>query len=205
MAGQPPCRILVMASGNGSNFQAYAPLPPSSPLATRETANGHLQPHRRRCRGHDPQLQDRAPRREPRKGLRHDAGRAGRYGSSHLSSLGPYPPLTTCPPYPHTRPETCSSRPSGIPWEYFNLISGGFLPKGEKDPEKVADARKRYDAALAEKVLAQEERPELVVLAGWMHVFSAPFLEPLQRAGVRVINLHPALPGMSSTVPIPLL
>lgn len=22
MAGQPPCRILVMASGNGSNFQA---------------------------------------------------------------------------------------------------------------------------------------------------------------------------------------
>ena len=50
-------------------------------------------------------------------------------------------------------------------------------------------------------MLAQEERPELVVLAGWMHVFSAPFLEPLQRAGVRVINLHPALPGMSPYSP----
>lgn len=90
----------------------------------------------------------------------------------------------------------------GIPWEYFNLISGGFLPKGEKDPEKVADARKRYDAALAERVLALEERPELVVLAGWMHVFSAPFLEPLQKAGIRIINLHPALPG-TSCVPEP--
>ena len=99
--------------------------------------------------------------------------------------------------------QTCSSLPLGIPWEYFNLISNGFLPKGEKDPEKVADARKRYDAALAEKVLAQEERPELVVLAGWMHVFSAPFLEPLQKAGVRVINLHPALPGMFFTTASP--
>lgn len=62
----------------------------------------------------------------------------------------------------------------------------------------MAEARRAYDAALAERVLAMEERPELVVLAGWMHVFSAPFLEPLQRAGIRVINLHPALPGEST-------
>lgn len=61
----------------------------------------------------------------------------------------------------------------------------------------MAEARRAYDAALAERVLGMEERPELVVLAGWMHVFSAPFLEPLQRAGVKVINLHPALPGES--------
>lgn len=85
--------------------------------------------------------------------------------------------------------------PTGIPWEYFNLISNGFLPKGVKDEATVAEARSKYDAALAEKVLALEERPELIVLAGWMHVFAASFLEPLEKAGIKVINLHPALPG----------
>lgn len=84
---------------------------------------------------------------------------------------------------------------AGIPWEYFNLISHGFLPKGEKDETKVAEARQKYDAALAEKVLAEEQRPALIVLAGWMHVFSAAFLEPLEKEGIKVINLHPALPG----------
>lgn len=85
----------------------------------------------------------------------------------------------------------------GIPWEYFNLISNGFIAKGEKDEQKVAEARYRYDAALAERVLSAEEKPELIVLAGWMHVFSGGFLEPMEKAGVKVINLHPALPGRS--------
>ncbi|KAI6779053.1 nuclear pore complex protein Nup107 [Emericellopsis cladophorae] len=85
---------------------------------------------------------------------------------------------------------------AGIPWEYFNLISHGFLGKGEKDEQKVAEGRRNYDAALAERILsAEKERPELIVLAGWMHVFSPAFLEPIERAGVRIINLHPALPG----------
>lgn len=86
------------------------------------------------------------------------------------------------------------SRP-GIPWDYFNLISNGFLQKGETDEQKVAEGRRRYDAALAERILsADKERPELIVLAGWMHVFSTAFLEPIERAGVRIINIHPALP-----------
>lgn len=84
---------------------------------------------------------------------------------------------------------------AGIPSEYFNLVSGGFQQKGEKDEAKLKDARARYDAALAENVLA--DKPHLVVLAGWMHVFSEPFLTPVDAAGVPVINLHPALPGMT--------
>ncbi|KID91893.1 phosphoribosylglycinamide formyltransferase [Metarhizium guizhouense ARSEF 977] len=85
---------------------------------------------------------------------------------------------------------------SGIPWDYFNLISHGFLLKGEKDEQKIAEARERYDAALAERVLSADDKPpELIVLAGWMHIFSKEFLEPMEKAGARIINLHPALPG----------
>ena len=50
--------------------------------------------------------------------------------------------------------------------------------------------RRRYDADLAE--LAAAADPDLVVLAGWMHLLSSSFLE---RFPNRVINLHPALPG----------
>ena len=88
-----------------------------------------------------------------------------------------------------------NSRP-GIPWDYFNPISNGFLRKGETDEQKLAEGRQKYDAALAARILSTDkERPELIVLAGWMHVFSSAFLEPTERARVRVINLHPALPG----------
>ncbi|KAI1505612.1 formyl transferase [Biscogniauxia marginata] len=135
-----PCRILIMASGNGSNFQALI-----------------------------------------------DAVAAGRIPNSQITRL-----ITNrAKAYATTRADQ-----AGIPWEYFNLISNGFLPKGEKDEKKVAEARRQYDAALAEKVLSQDkEKPDLVILAGWMHVFSSAFLEPLERAGTKVINLHPALPG----------
>lgn len=70
------------------------------------------------------------------------------------------------------------------------------MRKGEADEQKVAEGRQRYDAALAARVLsAEKERPGLIILAGWMHVFSTAFLEPIARAGVRIINIHPALPG----------
>ena len=52
-------------------------------------------------------------------------------------------------------------------------------------------ARRRYDADLATAVAAGH--PDLVVLAGWMHVLSMTFLD---RFPNRVVNLHPALPGM---------
>lgn len=51
-------------------------------------------------------------------------------------------------------------------------------------------SRDEYDADLAQLVAARQ--PELVVLAGWMHIFGPAFLD---RFPGRVINLHPALPG----------
>ncbi|MGK0360116.1 MAG: phosphoribosylglycinamide formyltransferase-1 [Bradymonadia bacterium] len=55
---------------------------------------------------------------------------------------------------------------------------------------RASDDRHQYDAHLADHIAAQ--RPDLIVLAGWMHILDAVFLD---RFLGRVINLHPALPG----------
>jgi len=52
-------------------------------------------------------------------------------------------------------------------------------------------SRAEYDADLAERIAPYQ--PALIVLAGWMHILSSAFLD---RFPGRVINLHPALPGM---------
>ncbi|MGJ3238464.1 MAG: phosphoribosylglycinamide formyltransferase [Anaerolineae bacterium] len=51
-------------------------------------------------------------------------------------------------------------------------------------------SRAEYDADLAETVASYQ--PDLVVLAGWMHILSSTFLDHFPK---KVINLHPALPG----------
>lgn len=68
--------------------------------------------------------------------------------------------------------------------------------------------REDYDAQLAQLVV--EQRPDLIVLAGWMHILSNNFLSQLfhpdqqqqgsqaassARKPIPIINLHPALPG----------
>ncbi|KAK3297248.1 formyl transferase [Chaetomium fimeti] len=134
-----PCRIVVMASGNGSNFQALI-----------------------------------------------DAVAAGRIADSKIVRLI----VNRGKAYATTRADLV-----GIPWEYFNLISHGFQAKGEKDMQKIQESRDKYDAALAEKLLQGDFKPDLVVLAGWMYVFGKHFLDPIDAAGIKIINLHPALPG----------
>jgi formyltetrahydrofolate-dependent phosphoribosylglycinamide formyltransferase len=54
-------------------------------------------------------------------------------------------------------------------------------------------SREQYDADLADKIALHQ--PDLIVLAGWMHIFSPAFLDKFPQ---KVINLHPALPGMFS-------
>ena len=53
------------------------------------------------------------------------------------------------------------------------------------------EARTEYDARLAEYVSTR--LPDYVILAGWMRILSSSFLSSFPN---RVINLHPALPGM---------
>jgi len=69
---------------------------------------------------------------------------------------------------------------AGIPTRYFPL----------KPYTDAGKSRAAYDADLAAEVAAYA--PDLIVLAGWMHVLSPAFLEHFPH---RVINLHPALPG----------
>jgi formyltetrahydrofolate-dependent phosphoribosylglycinamide formyltransferase len=51
--------------------------------------------------------------------------------------------------------------------------------------------REDYDAGLAEAILPQA--PDLIVCAGWMRILSPAFLD---RFPGKIINLHPALPGV---------
>jgi formyltetrahydrofolate-dependent phosphoribosylglycinamide formyltransferase len=53
-----------------------------------------------------------------------------------------------------------------------------------------AEKRRAYDTELALTLNALN--PDLIVLAGWMHIFSPDFLNTVKAP---VINLHPALPG----------
>lgn len=72
------------------------------------------------------------------------------------------------------------ARRAGIPALYFS-----FKPYRE-----AGRSREEYDADLAARVATYE--PDLIVLAGWMHILSATFLDQFPE---QVINLHPALPG----------
>lgn len=85
------------------------------------------------------------------------------------------------------------ARKEGIATEYLAL-----QPYLKQHPDK---SRDDYDAEVARLVL--KHTPDLVVLAGWMHIFGNGFLDIVYavrdqeqtRRPIPVINLHPALPG----------
>lgn len=69
------------------------------------------------------------------------------------------------------------------------------MPYKKKYPDDIAQARNAYDTELANIILALDPRPDLIVCAGWMHIVTPHFLTPIAAAGIKIINLHPALPG----------
>ncbi|KAJ5172668.1 hypothetical protein N7492_005261 [Penicillium capsulatum] len=83
------------------------------------------------------------------------------------------------------------ARKADIPTQYHNLVK--YKKQHPATPEGVQAAREEYDAELARLILA--DQPDLVVCLGFMHILSPQFLSPLEGANVRIINLHPALPG----------
>lgn len=69
---------------------------------------------------------------------------------------------------------------ANIPTLYFPL----------KPYREAGRPRSEYDNSLALQI--KPYKPDLIVLAGWMHILSPAFLDHFPR---RVLNLHPALPG----------
>lgn len=77
---------------------------------------------------------------------------------------------------------------AAIPTSYHNLL------KYRRDAQYAGDDkayRKAYDEDLAKLVL--RDGPDLVVCAGFMHVLGDGFLVPLEKGGVKIINLHPGM------------
>lgn len=79
---------------------------------------------------------------------------------------------------------------ASIPTTYHNLV-----PYKKQHPSDIELARSEYDADLAKIILSSNPRPDLIVCAGWMHIVTPSFLTPIAAAGIKIINLHPALPG----------
>lgn len=83
---------------------------------------------------------------------------------------------------------------AGIPTLYHNLLQ--YKKNHPPTDEGTQAAREEYDAELATLVL--QDTPALVVCLGFLHVLSRSFLDPIDNARVKIINLHPALPGAFS-------
>lgn len=69
---------------------------------------------------------------------------------------------------------------AGVPILYFPL----------KKYRDAGQPRELYDRDLAQELLKYD--PDLIILAGWMHIFTPAFIENCTQP---VINMHPALPG----------
>lgn len=74
----------------------------------------------------------------------------------------------------------------------------------KEDKEKRREKRELFNTDLANLLIygnteakKDEEytKPDLIVCAGWMLILSPAVLTPLEKAGISIINLHPALPG----------
>jgi phosphoribosylglycinamide formyltransferase len=80
---------------------------------------------------------------------------------------------------------------AAIPTTYHNLVK--YKKQQAATEAGVQTAREAYDRDLAQ--LIQDDKPALVVCAGWMHILSPSFVDTLAKAHIAIINLHPALPG----------
>jgi len=57
----------------------------------------------------------------------------------------------------------------------------------KRNPDDVPLARGKFNDKLA--VLIQDDKPDLIVCAGYVHVLMGDFLAPMAEAGIPVINL----------------
>ena len=91
---------------------------------------------------------------------------------------------------------------AGIPTLYHNLLK--YKKNHPPTDQGIRAAREEYDTELAKLVL--QDAPALVVCLGFLHVLTTSFLDPIDKARIKLINLHPGLPGeFSGSVSISLM
>ena len=79
---------------------------------------------------------------------------------------------------------------------YYELVS-------KEDKQERSRLREKFNKDLANLIIngavqgkvEGHIKPDLIVCAGWMLILSPMVLQPLEDAGIMIINLHPALPG----------
>jgi phosphoribosylglycinamide formyltransferase len=67
------------------------------------------------------------------------------------------------------------------------------IPKENK--QQRAEARDKFNSDLADYIIGPENKPDMIVCAGWMLILSKTFLDKVEVHDIPIINLHPALPG----------
>lgn len=68
------------------------------------------------------------------------------------------------------------------------------IPK--EDKEQRSKARDQFNRDLASYIVEPQNKPDMIVCAGWMLILSKTFLDKVEgEYSIPIINLHPALPG----------
>ncbi len=198
---QPPIRLTVLISGNGSNLQA---LIDATTITTSSNHDHYYQPKDGR---HNEEDEYEA---NPPSGLQNlltivrvISNRKSAYGLQRASRAGIPTRYHNILPYRrcHALSKNCI-HDERVSLPSSEGVSSERKAQGE-GPEEGSEqlARRRYDEDLLKMILA--DYPDLIICAGWMHVLSPTFLEQLDAEGKRrgqsqkipILNLHPAILG----------
>lgn len=85
-----------------------------------------------------------------------------------------------------------------------HILKEYYKGTSKEDKEERLKRREKFNEDLAKLLINGHigdspvegyTKPDLIVCAGWMLILSPTVLTPLEKAGITIINLHPALPG----------
>ncbi|KAI9887004.1 MAG: hypothetical protein M1823_001148 [Watsoniomyces obsoletus] len=185
-----PLRLTVLISGNGSNLQALIDATTSPTSTTTNTTTPFTTTTTTTTTSNSsppPRLQNLL------KIVRVISNRKSAYGLQRASKAGI--PTTYHNLIQYRKMYNTQSPGIGIGGGETSTLSRSGIDQrgGEEDV-----ARKHYDQDLLKIIL--EDNPDLIICAGWMHVLSPEFLDPLKggnegKKGIYILNLHPARLG----------
>lgn len=210
---QPPIRLTVLISGNGSNLQALIDATTITTTSSNHDDN-HDQPNKDEQHNEDDEYEVNRP---PPRGLQNlltivrvISNRKLAYGLQRASQAGIPTRYHNILPYRrrHALRQNRVVHDERVPLPSERGVSPergthqGAESKGGEEQGGEEQVRRHYDEDLLKIILADD--PDLIICAGWMHVLSPTFLAQLdterkkRRGGgqkIPILNLHPARLG----------